>query len=189
MKLRLAVSLLLPAVALAGPISNDSLHFDGLHVGEQVLNFYNGGFGGSGSGPGPNIGVSFTNGLAADSTVIAFGPSALVTAPTVTMNLADAWLGLFSFYFQGTGTISLYAGPNAGGGLVGTLPLTGQGPFGILAGFQSAVITPTVGTNLRVDSITFGFLVIPEPSSAMLFACGIAFMFWLKLQSKSRRLL
>jgi hypothetical protein len=113
--------------------------------------------------------------------MIAFGPSALVTAPSVTMNLANAWLGLFSFYFQGTGTISLYAGQNAGGGLVGTLPLSGQGPFGVFAGFQSAVIMPTVGTNLRVDSITFGFQVIPEPSSAMLFACGIVLTFWLKL--------
>ena len=37
------------------------LTFEGLKNSEPVNNFYNGGFGGDGSGPGPNFGVSWSN--------------------------------------------------------------------------------------------------------------------------------
>lgn len=36
-----------------------TLTFEGLQDNEQVLNYYNGGFGGNGSGPGPNYGITF----------------------------------------------------------------------------------------------------------------------------------
>ena len=145
MKFLLAVVLLIPSVTLAGPITGNMLSFDGLQTGEQVLNYYNGGLGGSGSGPGPNFGVSFTTGLAADSTFIAFGHSALITAPSVTMNLANSWTGAFSFYLMGTGTLSLFAGQNASGGLVASYSLSSD-PFGTFAPtFQSAVFTPKIG--------------------------------------------
>jgi hypothetical protein len=42
-----------------------SLSFNELQFGEDVLEYYNGGFGGAGSGPGPAFGVSFTPGLIA----------------------------------------------------------------------------------------------------------------------------
>ena len=35
--------------------------FEGLKEGEQVLNFYNGGHGSMGGGPGPKFGVAFTS--------------------------------------------------------------------------------------------------------------------------------
>ena len=35
--------------------------FEGLKEGEQVLNFYNGGLGSMGGGPGPKFGVAFTS--------------------------------------------------------------------------------------------------------------------------------
>jgi hypothetical protein len=38
-----------------------SINFDALQNDELVNNFYNGGFGSLGSGPGPNYGVTFTN--------------------------------------------------------------------------------------------------------------------------------
>jgi hypothetical protein len=79
MKIVTAASIVVAATAVAGPLAGVSLGFDGLQDGEQVLDFYNGGFGGLGSGPGPMFDVSFTPGLAADATEIAFGASALVT--------------------------------------------------------------------------------------------------------------
>ena len=38
-----------------------AINFDALQNGELVNNFYDGGFGSLGSGPGPNYGVTFTN--------------------------------------------------------------------------------------------------------------------------------
>src|SRR5579883_838671 len=116
---------LIAGVSFAAPITGDSLTFTGLQNGEQVLTYYDGGFGGSGSGPGPSFGVSFSNGLVADSTVIAFGPSALVEAP-VTMNLDNPWSQILSFYYAGTGTISFYSGTDATGTLLASIPLVSQ---------------------------------------------------------------
>jgi hypothetical protein len=175
--LSLLAGILVAGVLSAAPISGNSLTFDGLQNGEQVLTYYDGGFGGFGFGPGPIFGVSFTTGLAADSTTIAFGPSALVQLP-VTMNLDNPWADTVSFYFVGTGSISFYSGKDATGTLLASDPLISGSPFGFPFGatpgsFQSAVFSPAASGSLRVDSITFGFQVIPEPSTAILFIAGI----------------
>ncbi|HEY1337460.1 MAG TPA: PEP-CTERM sorting domain-containing protein [Bryobacteraceae bacterium] len=182
MRLILAVSVVIAAPAFAGPFAFDSLTFDGLQNGEQVLSFYNGGVGGSGSGPGPLVGVSFTDGLAADATPIVFGPAARLTAPSVTMNLDDPWPGLVSFYFVGSGAVSFYSGLNATGNLVGSYVLSYPpfDPFGALPGsFRSAVFASSTG--LQLDSITFGFQVVPEPASLLLLSLGIATLAGLKI--------
>ncbi len=179
MKRLVALCIVGGSTVFAGPIALDSLGFDGLQNGEQVLSFYDGGFGGQGSGPGPLLGVSFTAGLAADSTTIAFGPSARLTAPSVVMNLDDPWDGLISFYFVGTGAVSFYSGPGASGTLVASyvlsfppLSFTPSSPFGAVPGtFQSAVFNG--GTGLQLDSITFGASVVPEPSGLTLLSLGI----------------
>jgi hypothetical protein len=168
---------------LAGPISGNSLTFDGLQNGEQVLAYYDGGFGGSGSGPGPAFGVSFTSGLAASSTMIAFGPSALVQAP-VTMDLDNPWPMTVSFYFLGTGNVSYYSGKDASGALLESAPLANSFPVGVPFGaapgsFQSVVFSPATSGSLRIDSITFGFQVVPEPSTASLLFAGILVTFCL----------
>ena len=168
---------LIPVWLFAAPIAGNSVTFDGLQNGEPVLTFYDGGFGGFGSGPGPAFGVSFTAGLTADSTVIAFGPSALVQAP-VTMNLDSAWSSNVSFYFTGTGSVSFYSGKDATGTLLASASLANALPFGFPSGgspgsFQSAVFSPATSGSLRVDSISFGFLVVPEPSTGILLGAGI----------------
>jgi len=141
------------------------------------LTYYAGGFGGNGSGPGPLYGVSFSAGLAADSTPIIFGPSALVTAPSVTMNLDSPWSQLLSFYFVGKGDVAFYSGPNATGNLLQSYTLVYPPFFPFAEGpgpFESVVFTPSSGSTLRLDSISLGsFSLIPEPSVAILIPIGM----------------
>ena len=156
-----------------------SLTFDGFLNDETILTYYMGGFGSLGSGPGPAFGITFTPGLVADPTRLLFGPSARITDTSATMNLDSAFPGLVSFYFTGNGTVSFFSGQNGSGtqlssfGLVSmSLPITNT--FGAtLLPFQSAVFTPAVGSTLRLDSITFGSQVVPEPSIAMLLLTGL----------------
>jgi hypothetical protein len=174
MKLALLIVSLATAIAVAGPFESTSLSFDALSDGEQVLSFYNGGLGGLGSGPGPNEGVSFTNGLAADATEIAFGPSARLTAPSVIMNLDVPWSGNISFYYAGEGSISFYAGLNGSGSLVDSfvLPFASQNVFDARPGtYESVVFT---GAGVQLDSISFGeSSVIPEPASVTLWSLAV----------------
>src|SRR6185369_933934 len=64
----LIVAALLAAVAaIARPCAAGvTLTFDGLQNGEPIGNYFNGGTGGLGSGPGPNWGITFngSNGVA-----------------------------------------------------------------------------------------------------------------------------
>jgi len=39
----------------------DPLDFNNLQIGEEVLGYYDGGFGSLGTGPGPNLGITFTS--------------------------------------------------------------------------------------------------------------------------------
>jgi len=155
------------------------LTFNGFLNDETILTYYMGGFGSLGSGPGPAFGITFTPGLVADPTRLLFGPSARITGTSATMNLDSAFLGLVSFYFAGNGTVSFFSGQNGSGtqlssfGLV-SMSLPSTGTFGAsLLPFQSAVFTPAVGSTLRLDSITFGAQVVPEPSTAMLLLTGL----------------
>jgi hypothetical protein len=182
---------LFPSVLFAAPIAGESLTFDGLQVGEQVLTYYDGGFGSLGSGPGPLDGVSFTTGLAVESTAIAFGPSAQVTAASVTMDLDSPWSGFFSFYFAGNGVVSLYSGRDATGTLLGSFTTPRQtgvnGVFDAFGTFQSAVFAPTPGSAFLVDSITFGGVVVPEPAGATLFAAGVISILVLRRKGSKTR--
>jgi hypothetical protein len=117
------------------------LDFEGLGDQEQVLNYYNGGLGGAGSGPGPNDGVVFSsNGLAlidsdaggtgnfgnepSPNTILFF----LLEAQT-TMNVAAGFDTGFSFYYS-TNTpgafVTVYdalGGAGGGGNILGTINL------------------------------------------------------------------
>jgi len=153
-----------------------SLSFDGFLNDETILTYYMGGFGSLGSGPGPAFGITFTPGLVADPTRLVFGPSARITGTSATMNLDSAFLGLVSFYFAGNGTVSFFSGQNGSGTQLSSFGLTPSlsNTFGAtLLPFQSAVFTPAVGSTLRLDSISFGIQVVPEPSTAMLLLTGL----------------
>jgi hypothetical protein len=115
-----------------------ALTFEGLQDTEALANFYNGGLGGSGSGPGPNFGITFSaNSLALiDSDAGGSGnfggepsPSTILffnAGSAATMNVPAGFQTGFSFFYAApffTGTITVYDGLNATGNVLATLPL------------------------------------------------------------------
>jgi hypothetical protein len=116
------------------------LTFEGLQSGEQVLNFYNGGNGGNGTGPGPSYGITFgTSVLALTETNgnFALEPSPVtivyfVSGPGVIMNKAAGFTTGFSFYYASavnTGTVTVWDGLNGTGTLLATLNLPATGSY------------------------------------------------------------
>ncbi len=116
------------------------LTFEGLKNLESVDNYYNGGLGGDGSGPGSNYGISFSsNSLALISDTVGgtgnFDASALPSPSTglfflsggaATMNVAAGFDTGFSFYYSAinvAGSIKGYDGLNATGNVLATLTL------------------------------------------------------------------
>jgi len=69
-----------------------TISFDQLQAGEDVLNYYNGGLGSMGSGPGPSAGVIFSPGWIAgppDAYSAPGGKSAAISG-TATVNVPQA---------------------------------------------------------------------------------------------------
>ncbi len=158
-----------------------TIGFDPLANGESVLEYYNGGFGGMGSGPGPPLGVSFSpDWIASPPDVYGVpGGKSAGFAGTAIINFHEGWAGLMSFYYLGSAlTVRLYEGENASGSLVATLNL-GPGDFvptGISTGttpFHSAVF---VSSGARIDALTNGAQVIPEPGGVALTIIGLAIL-------------
>ncbi|HVT45235.1 MAG TPA: DUF11 domain-containing protein [Thermoanaerobaculia bacterium] len=116
------------------------LDFEGLGNQEQVLNFYNGGLGGSGSGPGPNFGITFSPSALALIDADAGGSGNFGGEPspdtglfflsgTAVMNVPAGFDTGFSFFYSAVnnpGIVNVYDGLNATGNLLATvnLPLT-----------------------------------------------------------------
>ncbi len=121
------------------------LDFEGLGNQEAVLEFYNGGTGGNGSGPGTNFGISFSpNSLAiidADAggtgnfggepspDTILFFLTGGAGGTAATMNVPAGFEVGFSFYYSAInnpGIVRVYDGLNATGNVLATLnlPLT-----------------------------------------------------------------
>jgi|DewCreStandDraft_4_1066084.scaffolds.fasta_scaffold48400_2 hypothetical protein len=134
------VSLLfLAAVAQASVVV---LTFEGLKNLEPIGQYYNGGFGGSGSGPGPNYGIEFgssalavIDGDAGGSGNIANEPSPSTVAfflsgPGVVMNVPLGFTTGFSFFYTSVslaGTVTVWDGLNGTGNLLASLNLPALG--------------------------------------------------------------
>ncbi len=149
-----------PAVAV--PVV---LTFEGLLDGEGVNQFYDGGTGSLGSGPGTNFGIQFSNAVAfidsdaggtgnfggepSPSTAITFlGPSA------TTMNVAAGFDTGFSFFYSAIvapGAIRVWSGLDGTGALLAELdlPLT---PFGG-AMDPTGVFSPFLAFGVAFDGI------------------------------------
>ena len=114
------------------------LTFEGLENLEPAQEFYNGGFGGFGSGPGPSLGISFSsNSLAlidadaggsgniggepSPSTVLFF-----LTGSGAVMNVPAGFTEGFSFFYSAPffdSTVNVYSDVNATGTLLAQIPL------------------------------------------------------------------
>jgi len=162
------------------------LDFEGLADGEPIANFYNGGIGGNGSGPGPDLGVTFTNNAvayikqSASGTAPFDGEPSPVTAMFATtdtapiMNVPAGFDTGFSMYYAATfvGRILVYDGLNSTGQLLADLPLPITGatfssfvPIGIaFEGTARSVELAGVRFQIGFDNITLGS-VIPSTES------------------------
>jgi len=166
-----------------------TISFDQLQAGEDVLNYYNGGLGSMGSGPGPSAGVIFSPGWIAgppDAYSAPGGKSAAISG-TATVNVPAGWSGPTSFYYLGGPlTVTFYSQQNGLGSLLGTLNAPGESiffPTGLsLPLFQSAVFLAPNGD--RIDAFTNGGFVVPEPGTVQLclLAVGILSLIALRLR-------
>lgn len=161
------IGMLGSTTALSAPIV---MTFEGLGNFEYVREYYNGGYGGSGSGPGPNFGVSFPGSTytsidADDGGTGNFGgePSGYTA---VSFQQSGAWMNVpagfsdgLSFYYSnpnGPNSIYIYDGIDGTGNLLATLflPQTAyQGqmdPTGNLSPLVYASVTFS-GTARSVD--------------------------------------
>lgn len=118
--------------------SVEVLTFEGLQSNEAIDNYYNGGLGGNGSGPGPNYGITFTpDSLALISSTAGGGgnfqnnPSGGTTAYFLTgagdiMNVAGGFDTGFSFYYCSiyyAGSVTVWSGLNGTGTELASLSL------------------------------------------------------------------
>jgi hypothetical protein len=138
------VSALVAMLALAANAGVVTLTFEGLQTGEEVLNYYNGGLGGSGSGPGPSYGITFgVDSLAIISAASGGGgnfdgnPSGdtilyFLSGSGDLMDVAAGFNTGFSFYYSApsyAGSVTVYSGLDGTGSVLATLalPLTPDG--------------------------------------------------------------
>ena len=183
----LAIALL--ALAAAPLRAQFVLTFEGLQDGEEVLNYYDGGTGSFGSGPGPNYGVTFGSSalaLTAPPGNFANNP----TPPTIlyfisgsgaVMNVPAGFTTGFSFYYASTtyaGTVTVWDQVGATGNLLATvnLPVTGSycggsseayscwNPIGVtFTGTAKSVDFGGIANQIGFDNITFGSAT-PSPT-------------------------
>lgn len=121
--------------AYAGAVT---MTFEGLQDQEAINNYYNGGFGGNGSGPGPNYGVQFSGDslalieAAKGGTGNFFNPPSgdtgmfFLSGSGDVMNVAAGFTTGFSFYYSSpfyAGTVDVYSGLNGTGTLLASLNL------------------------------------------------------------------
>lgn len=201
MKRLAAVVLALGAMAMMAGVASANvitLTFEGLQDEEPILNYYNGGTGGFGSGPGPNYGIAFSSDSLALISYTAGGSGNFTNAPSGdtiafflsgagdTMNVAAGFTTGFSFYYAAAydGSVSVYSGPDGTGTLLANLalpatpnPYTQWVPIGVsFAGTAESVIFSGAANYIGFDDITLGASLppgaTPEPSACLIALVG-----------------
>lgn len=176
--------------ALGGSITMD---FEGLQNQEQILNYYNGGTGGLGSGPGANYGVVWgPDSLALNSGNYGNNPSQpgiafFLSGPGDVMNVAAGFDTGFSFFYAANiaGSVDVYSGLNGTGTLLAslTLPVTANpyyvwNPVGVsFSGTAHSAVFGGSANYIGFDNITLGSETpggVPDGgASALLLSMGV----------------
>jgi hypothetical protein len=181
--LMVAVFLSIASIANAAVIVLD---FEGLGNEEQILDFYNGGLGGGGSGPGPDHDIVFgdTSLSIIDEDAGGSGNIANEPSPDTTLfflegsailNALNGFDTGFSFFYSSVsfdGSVTVYDGLNATGNVLATLDLFANGsscggdpggdfncwtPVGVLFdGTAMSVDFSGVANQITFDDVTFG---------------------------------
>ena len=133
----LAIALVAVAAANVATAVPLVLTFEGLQDFEQILGFYNGGFGSLGSGPGPDYDIVFGDSALAlidaddgGSGNFANEPSPdtiafFLSEGSLIMNVLGGFDTGFSFFYTSAaeGSVTVYGGFGGTGPVLGTLPL------------------------------------------------------------------
>jgi hypothetical protein len=180
-----AASALALACAGAAHANVISLNFVGLQNLEPIDNYYNGGTGGFGSGPGPNYGITFGSSSLAIISVDNGGTGNFNGAPSDTvafflsgpgdvMDVAGGFTTGFSFYYSAVvypGSVSVFSGLDGTGTELATINLavtpSGGGicntsycpwfPTGVtFAGTAESVVFGGSANFIGFDAITLG---------------------------------
>ncbi|WP_376696213.1 hypothetical protein [Wenzhouxiangella sp. EGI_FJ10305] len=149
------------------------LDFEGLENLEPVEEFYNGGLGGNGSGPGPDFGITFSDNAQAiiDSDAGGTGnfggePSPdtilfFLSGSAATMNVSDGFTNGFSFFYSAInqpGEIIVYDGLDGTGNVLATLdlPVTPTNGDPDPTGQFSPLVSTGVNFSGTARSVDFG---------------------------------
>ncbi len=193
---KLGFFILLPILTLSAAVVHASqivsLPFQGLELGEEILSYYNRGFGSLGSGPGPSLGISFNTGAVATDgfyTCQSLGDTCAADVGGATMDVLGGFDTAISFYTMTTGaTVKLYSGPDGTGSLLADIVVPPSTiPWDLFGSTFSGIAHSVVfGGPLEVATLTMGgAFVLPEPSSFLLVAtaAGTAWRLRRRVQS------
>ncbi len=180
------------------------MNFDTLQNDELVNNYYDGGFGSLGSGPGPNYGVTFTNALVLNEFTnnegLLISPPNSITFLTGTgaiMDVAGGFTTGFSFNYSApffTGVVTVWSGLDGTGTELAsiTLPTTNDGsstpgcmghqycpdvPAGVsFSGIAESADFSGTADFVVYDDITLGSSSpgVPEPATWATMLAGLA---------------
>ncbi|MGH8191169.1 MAG: hypothetical protein ACREP2_06955 [Rhodanobacteraceae bacterium] len=184
--------------ACANPVT---MNFDGIGTFDQVSTYYDGGcstFVGPDTCNGPNYGVVWSGAEISDNTSGASGTIVPPSSPnyiiltnnsgsynSATMNVAAGFGGSgFSFYYAGSGMVSVYSGLNGTGTLLNPGSEALSTSFCSGTGFcSSPYMLDFTGTAMSVvftgngifDNVSFDMTpkAVPEPAAAGIFGFGV----------------
>lgn len=175
------------------------IDFEGFQNDERVLNYYDGGLGSLGSGPGPDYNITFnSNTRATKSSDFVLNPPSGVAAASfviqgIVLNAPDGLIDELSFFYSSknqAGNFTIYDGLAGTGNILKSVTLppldnsAGQGdPFKIWQ--QVNVSFDGVAKSLQFSSLSQGIVIdnievtavnpIPEPLTILGSATAVGF--------------